>query len=97
MSDLPPPPPPPPPGRGHQHGQHGERTPQGPGSRRPGSWPRWAVPVVLAVLLGTVALNQLWPSPDSTDLSYTEFIDADRKSTRLNSSHVALSRMPSSA
>ncbi|MFZ9628869.1 MAG: ATP-dependent zinc metalloprotease FtsH [Ilumatobacteraceae bacterium] len=76
MSDLPPPPPPPPPGRGHQPGQRGERTPQGPGGRRPSGWPRWAVPVVLAVLLGTVALNQLWPSPDSTDLSYTEFIDA---------------------
>ena len=27
----------------------------------------------------------------------TELVDVDRKSTRLNSSHVALSRMPSSA
>ncbi|MFM2182220.1 MAG: ATP-dependent protease FtsH [Actinomycetota bacterium] len=29
---------------------------------------------MLAVLLGTIAVNQLWPSPDANELSYTEFI-----------------------
>ena len=32
-----------------------------------------------------------------TALNLDNFVAADRKSTRLNSSHVALSRMPSSA
>ncbi|MFM7044179.1 MAG: ATP-dependent zinc metalloprotease FtsH [Ilumatobacteraceae bacterium] len=74
MSNLPPPPPPPPPGRGQQPGQPGNKPGQQPGGRRSSGWPRWAVPVVLAVLLGTIAVNQLWPSPDANELSYTEFI-----------------------
>jgi len=79
MSNLPPPPPPPPPGRGQQQGNHGNRqgdqSPQG--GRRPGSgWPRWAVPVLVAVIVGTLVVNQVWPSDTSDQLSYTEFIEA---------------------
>ena len=33
---------------------------------------------------------------DATEMAY-DFWDSDRKSTRLNSSHIPLSRMPSSA
>ncbi|MBU6314926.1 MAG: ATP-dependent zinc metalloprotease FtsH [Acidobacteria bacterium] len=75
MSNLPPPPPPPPPGRGQQQGQ---QPPQG-GKRPLGSgWPRWTLPVLLAVLIGTVVLNQVWPGTQGTQLSYTEFITAVR-------------------
>jgi len=67
MSNLPPPPPPPPPGRGQHNG------PQPP-TKRAGGWPRWALPVILAVLVGLLLFNQLWPSDDGENLSYTEFI-----------------------
>jgi cell division protease FtsH len=67
MSNLPPPPPPPPPGRGQHNG------PQPP-AKRAGGWPRWALPVILAVLVGLLLFNQLWPSDDGEKLSYTEFI-----------------------
>ena len=39
-------------------------------------WPRWAIPVLLAVLVGTLLLNQVWSSEDGEKLSYTEFITA---------------------
>ena len=39
-------------------------------------WPRWALPVLLAVLVGTLLLNQVWPSDDGEKLSYSEFITA---------------------
>jgi cell division protease FtsH len=69
MSNLPPPPPPPPQGRGPQHG------PQPPaGGKGRQAWPRWALPVILAVLVGLVLFNQVWPSDNGTKLSYTEFI-----------------------
>ncbi len=69
MSNLPPPPPPPPQGRGsHQ----GPQPPAG-GKGRQG-WPRWALPVILAVLVGLVLFNQVWPADDGSSLSYTEFI-----------------------
>ena len=46
-------------------------------------------------------LYDLWSEmlgfQDSTPVSYTEDGIADRKSTRLNSSHSSVSRMPSSA
>ena len=42
-------------------------------------WPRWAVPVLLAVLIGTLLLNQVWPSDEGEKLSYTEFITAVEK------------------
>ncbi|MEQ1873927.1 MAG: ATP-dependent zinc metalloprotease FtsH [Ilumatobacteraceae bacterium] len=73
MSNLPPPPPPPPAGRGQQPGPQpppGGKKPTGVG------WPRWAVPVLLAVLVGTLLLNQVWPSDDGEKLSYDEFITA---------------------
>ena len=71
MSNLPPPPPPPPPGRGQQPGPQ----PPAGGKGRPGAgWPRWTIPVLLAVLVGTLLLNQLWPSEDGEKVSYTEFV-----------------------
>ncbi|HUC33726.1 MAG TPA: ATP-dependent zinc metalloprotease FtsH, partial [Ilumatobacteraceae bacterium] len=73
MSNLPPPPPPPPQGRGQQPGQ--QPPEQGPG-RRAGGWPRWTIPVLLAVLVGTLVLNQVWPNNDGENLSYTEMMDA---------------------
>ena len=51
-------------------------------------------------LVRTFQINQLWPSlspAQSLALVVSQRRGADRKSTRLNSSHVALSRMPSSA
>jgi cell division protease FtsH len=74
MSNLPPPPPPPPPGRGQQPGQQ----PPPPGKGRPlgAGWPRWTIPVLIAVLVGTLLLNQVWPSDSGDKLSYTEFITA---------------------
>ena len=73
MSNLPPPPPPQPPGRGQQPGQ---QPPPG-GSKRPmGGWPRWTIPVLLAVLVGTLLLNQVWPGQQGESLSYTDFIAA---------------------
>ncbi len=75
MSNLPPPPPPPPPRRGQQHGnQNG--TPPPAGGKARGNWPRWTIPVLLAVLLGTLLVNQVWPSDTGKKLSYTEFVTA---------------------
>ena len=74
MSNLPPPPPPPPSGRGQQPGP---QPPAGGKGRPAGSgWPRWSIPVLVAVLLGTVLLNQLWPKDEGEKLSYTELITA---------------------
>ena len=46
-------------------------------------------------------LGYCWASDKSlqdwVDFHYTNWTDGDRKSTRLNSSHIPLSRMPSSA
>jgi cell division protease FtsH len=71
MSNLPPPPPPPPPGRGQQPGP---QPPAGGKGRPAAGWPRWTIPVLLAVLVGTLLLNQVWPSDDGDKVSYTEFI-----------------------
>ncbi len=77
MSNLPPPPPPPPPGRGQQSGP---QPPAGGKGRPLGSgWPRWTIPVLLAVLVGTLLLNQVWPSDSGKKLSYTEFVTAVEK------------------
>ncbi|HNJ97732.1 MAG TPA: ATP-dependent zinc metalloprotease FtsH [Ilumatobacteraceae bacterium] len=70
MSNLPPPPPPPPPGRGQQPGG------QPPAGGRRQAWPRWALPVILAVLIGLIVFNQVWPTDDGDKLTYTEFITA---------------------
>ncbi len=74
MSNLPPPPPPPPPGRGQQSGP---TPPAGGKGRQAGAgWPRWTIPVLLAVLVGTLVLNQVWPTDNGDKLSYTEFVAA---------------------
>ena len=73
MSNLPPPPPPPPPGRGQQQGQ---QPPQQGGRKSGAGWPRWTIPVLLAVLVGTLVLNQVWPSDNGTSISFTEFTTA---------------------
>jgi len=39
-------------------------------------WPRWGIPVLLAVLVGTLLLNQVWSTDEGEKLSYTEFIAA---------------------
>ena len=77
MSNLPPPPPPPPPGRGQQSGNQ----PPAGGKGRPlgAGWPRWTIPVLLAVLVGTLLLNQVWPSDSGEKLSYTQFVTAVEK------------------
>ena len=59
-------------------------------------------PLLLAVVVGGLAFA-FWPakkpvrSGASSSESRAEKRDIDRKSTRLNSSHPVLSRMPSSA
>ena len=77
MSNLPPPPPPPPPGRGQQSGP--QPPTGGKGGPLKGGWPRWTVPVLLAVLVGTLLLNQVWPSDEGEKLSYTQFVTAVEK------------------
>ena len=77
MSNLPPPPPPPPPGRGQQSGP--QPPAGGKGGPLKGGWPRWTIPVLLAVLVGTLLLNQVWPSEDGEKLSYTQFVTAIEK------------------
>ena len=62
----------------------------------------WAVPTVLGMVAGVLVLRlaterlHRWAADEAS--APREFSDAgDRKSTRLNSSHSAVSRMPSSA
>ena len=75
MSNLPPPPPPPPPGRGQQHGNQNGPQPPATGKGR-SNWPRWSIPVLVAVLVGTLLINQVWPTDSGKKLSYTEFVTA---------------------
>src|SRR3954454_15282867 len=87
MSNLPPPPPPPPPGRGRgQQRPSGDQrpTPQGgggpgDGARRPGSWPRWTMWVLLAVVALALVLPSLWPSSSGEKITYTQFMDEVRQ------------------
>ncbi|MEX0848576.1 MAG: ATP-dependent zinc metalloprotease FtsH [Ilumatobacteraceae bacterium] len=78
MSNLPPPPPPPPPGRtpgGRQ--QPGQQPPERGGSGRPSfgsGWPKWTLPVMVAILVTMFVLPRFWPSDQGDQLSYTEFI-----------------------
>ena len=51
----------------------------------------------LALTLDALAIHGFEPSAETAPHAGTDGPTADRKSTRLNSSHVALSRMPSSA
>src|SRR3954454_10399123 len=96
MSNLPPPPPPPPPGRGRgQQRPSGDQRPTPPGGggegmRRPGSWPRWTMWVLLAVVALALVLPSLWPSGSGQKISYTQFMDQVRsgqvKSVTVNNS-----------
>ena len=57
------------------------------------------VPIMLAtcaVIVGSI-IQIIWAKLHYKKVDNTLWISADRKSTRLNSSHVALSRMPPSA
>ena len=81
MSNLPPPPPPPPPGRGRgQQRPSGDQRPTPPGGgggdglRKPGSWPRWTMWVLLGVVALALLLPSLWPNEAGEQLSYTEFM-----------------------
>ena len=47
--------------------------------------------------LAGVPRKQVWEALKKAYLNRHEYLDLDRKSTRLNSSHRSLSRMPSSA
>src|SRR5262245_62315366 len=86
MSNLPPPPPPPPPGRerGQQRPSNDDNNnnrPSGPGDgmRRPGSWPRWTMWVLLGVVALALLLPSLWPDRAGERISYTEFMDQARQ------------------
>ena len=86
MSNLPPPPPPPPPGRAPGGRQQPGQQPSdrnnnnnngGSGGGKPsfgGGWPRWTLPVMIAVLIAMVVLPRFWPSEEGDKLTYTEFI-----------------------
>ncbi|CAB4549458.1 MAG: ATP-dependent zinc metalloprotease FtsH [Actinobacteria bacterium] len=83
MSNLPPPPPPPPPGRAPGGRQPGQQPPDrgsggnGGNGGKPsfgGGWPRWTLPVMIAVLVAMFVLPRFWPSETGDKLTYTEFI-----------------------
>ena len=60
----------------------------------------WPVPGLLPMLVALAANGverALVPAASMAEAALVPGIEADRKSTRLNSSHVRLSRMPSSA
>ena len=61
--------------------------------------PRWrgAAPIHWAILSGDAETGVATMQMDATLDTGAVFLEADRKSTRLNSSHSTLSRMPSSA
>src|SRR5215217_3998403 len=80
MSNLPPPPPPPPPGRGRgqqRPSNDNNNRPSGPGEgmRRPGSWPRWTMWILLGVVALALLLPSLWPDPSGQKISYSDFMD----------------------
>jgi cell division protease FtsH len=102
MSNLPPPPPPPPPGRspgGRQ--QPGQQPPERGGSGGAGGnggkpsfgagWPRWTLPVMVAVLVAMFVLPRFWPTEEGDQLTYTEFIQlverGDVKSVVVNNTN----------
>jgi len=82
MSNLPPPPPPPPPGRGSGGGPPrlpGKRPAPQPGEpARKGGWPRWAIYVLVGVVILALILPSMWPRDNGTELTYTEFMDQVR-------------------
>ena len=89
MSNLPPPPPPPPPGRrlgGRQ--QPGPQPPEKSGDKGSdkvggsgrasfgAGWPKWTLPVMVAVIVAMFILPRFWPTDEGEQLTYTEFISA---------------------
>ena len=59
---------------------------------------KWSPGITFRNLQGTIECNQIGEAyVDDTELWLTMHDKEDRKSTRLNSSHQCLSRMPSSA
>src|SRR5688500_434974 len=75
MSNLPPPPPPPPPGRSPGGRAPGPKPPERGGRKGFGAgWPRWTLPVMIAVLVAMIVLPQFWPSDEGDKVPYTEFI-----------------------
>jgi len=54
-------------------------------------WPKWTLPVMIAVIVAMFVLPQLWPSDDGEKLTYTEFIDrverGDVRSVTINNSN----------
>jgi cell division protease FtsH len=90
MSNLPPPPPPPPPGRGRGQQQRqkdakpnkapksnngNEFDGEGSGAKGPGSWPKWSIWAMIAVLAAVILVPTLWPTDNGEELEYTEFIE----------------------
>ena len=82
MSNLPPPPPPPPPGRGRGQQQRNKNeqspgkdvNPDGtPAGKGPGSWPKWAIYVMVGVLAAAILVPTLWPSDSGESLEYSEW------------------------
>ena len=105
MNNLPPPPPPPPPGRGRKRPDdgadrhHGANKHKGaefnadgtPSSgRRPGSWPRWVIWVLIGVLAAAFLVPALWPSDSGESLEYSEWrtqvIDGNIATADINAS-----------
>ena len=87
MSNLPPPPPPPPPGRtpgGHKPGggkpggnKQAGNQPERSGKASFGAgWPRWTLPVMIAVLIALFVVPRLITNDNGEELTYSEFITA---------------------
>ena len=55
--------------RGNEFGQDSTSNQ----SRGPGSWPRWTLWVLVAVLAAAFLVPNLWPSDDGTSLTYNEW------------------------
>ncbi|MFN8022695.1 MAG: ATP-dependent zinc metalloprotease FtsH [Acidimicrobiales bacterium] len=100
MSNLPPPPPPPPPGRSPGGRQSGQQPPERSGNNggKPsfgGGWPRWTLPVMIAVLVAMFVLPRFWPTDSGDQLTYTEFIQlverGDVKSVTINNTNNKIS------
>jgi cell division protease FtsH len=74
MSNLPPPPPPPPPGRAPGGRQQPGQQPPERGKQPFAGWPRWTLPVLVAVLVAFFVLPRLWPTDTGTKLTFSEFV-----------------------
>ncbi|MEN9793133.1 MAG: ATP-dependent protease FtsH [Actinomycetota bacterium] len=74
MSELPPPPPPPSPRRSEPRGfpRRDRNTSEGEGTRSP--VPRWAIWVLVGVVVAAALSSQYFSEPTGEDLTYTEFL-----------------------